>query len=310
MEALPYAPNPLATAISSIGGLLPLILGFKKMQQQKAFQAQPLGTALGYEGTPNTVPTPGPMRDMPGMGATMPTATPTTGPDGSMTGTQSLQFLGAPPQTQPLLSQPVRSIMNLKNALGDTQMTNILAAMGVGRGQADAMQLEMGEDGSFRIKPGTKAVSSRNANVILRQGDLKNKKNLQGWRDAVESRLKRGQLAREETIALRADSDLLNFMLDPNFDMLDDTVKQQLTSQATAAINRLQQRGVKAFTGAREKALGAGTPTNAAPTVQSPAPVKGNGLEARWNAIKAKNPGLSDDEVDAQLAVDEASQGK
>lgn len=303
----PYPPNPLAEGISSIGQFLPLLLAFKKAQAEKQFQAQPLGTALGYPNAPVNAPTPGPIASMPGVGPTIPTASPANFLGDNITAKPNTTFTGAPAGAQPLLAQPVSTLAKLRAALGDQQTTNLMSSLGLGKKfSSDTMDLEYDpETGSFKIPEGKTNVSPKSANIILRQKDIANKKDLTVWRDTVEKRLSKGQLTREENISLRADADLLNFMVSPQFDLMDDTLKEQFKSQAAAAINRLQQRGVNAFTGSRKTAMDATkTKPKAAPALTTPPP---KSPETRFNEIKAQNPTLTDQQIYAQMAIEEAS---
>lgn len=306
MELTPYPINPFASAISSGSGLLALALALKQRNDRMKFQSQPLGSALGYtpeQPKPTMVPAPGPVRGM-SPGPLTPTMAPMNGMDGMMA-TPNLGFLGAPPQAQPLLGRSVADFVKLKDALGETQTTNLLASMGLGRGQADAMQLEYDEkSGTFNVRPGTGAVSARNANVILRQKDIASKQDLSKWREAVERRMAKAQLTREEALSLKADSDLLGFMLSPQFDLMDDTIKQQYEAQALAAVNRLQQRGVKVYTGSRSPGK---TPPAAAPA-PTPAPKPAFDAAARINQLKTEHPDWSDMQIYAQVAIEEAGQ--
>lgn len=290
LSTTPYPQNPLASAIESIGQFAPMLLAYKKAKDMQAFKQRTLGDVLGFpQGQMlSPIPAQGPVTE-----AGVPPITPMI-PSGT--------YPTAPAAMQPLMSKSVADIEKLSNALGP-QMTNIFGGLGIGRGLSDSMQLQYNPDTkSFEIAPGTKNVSSKNANVIIRQEDVKNKRDISSWRDAVEKRLAKGQLAREEAIALRADSDLLGLVSSSNFDMLDPIIQGQLQSQAVAAINRLKDRGIKVYTGERAPKTTPNqpsTPAVPAPKVYDPA--------VRFNEIKASNPSLTDQQIYAQMAIEEAS---
>jgi len=294
--------SPAFGAGQGIGQLIAALIARRGQQQ---FRQQPIGQVLGFPGVAPSVPTPGPIQGPPNIGPTVPIASPVTGRGGVMTApTPPLAFPTAPAALQPLASRPVGDIMRLSRALGEPTTRDLLGASGISRTPGSMLEFDE-KTGEFSIRSGAKEVPAQTANILLRQKDIANKKSIGDWRAAVEKRLERGQLTREEALALRADSDLLGFMLDPEFDLLGDTIKSQLESQALAAINRLQQRGVKVLTGSRAKKSEAAPPTPTAPS--RPAATGTGGLEARWNAIKAANPALTDIQVDAQLAIEEAS---
>lgn len=298
LPTTPYPVSPFASGIESLGTLIPLILAIKHKQQIDQTRNQPLGQALGYPSAPTTAPMQGPMQPGPfAEGMTAPRPMLPTGQTGYPT---------APAQLQPLMSKSVRDVSSLKDALGEPTMRDLFGAMGINRTPGSTLEWDDATQG-FKIKTGTTGVRSQDANVIIRQKDTKNKANLQDWRDAVEKRLARGQLSKEEGLAMRADSDLLKFMLDPQFDELDDTIKTQLQSQATAAINRLQQRGVKVFTGERARKTAPGAAPAGAPA-GTPTPPPAKSPEQRFNDIKAKNPTLTDQQIYAQMAIEEAGQ--
>lgn len=304
---LPYQQSPFAQIGGGIADLIPLILGAKMLKDKMTADQSPIGSILGYPKAPTDVPTPGPIASMGRSGTTVPIGQPNMGADGMMTAVKPpLSYPTAPAAIQPLLSQPLKNLSSLRHALGDTQMTSILASLGIGKG-GDTMQLQWDPDKqSFSFMPGVTKVTSKNANVILRQKDINSKQDLGKWRDAVEQRLKRGQMSREEMISMGADRDMLNFMLSPQFDLVDDTLKQHFQSQATAAVNRLQQRGVKVFTGERARKAG-GTPAAPAPLAPTPGDTRAQRMK-RYNEIKTQNPTLTDDQIAAQIAIEEQGQ--
>lgn len=315
-ELSPYPIDPLASAIQSFGQFLPLVLGIKKMREQNAFRSKPLGQVLGFENvpaagtgpiTPSTTPIP---TSMPSMNPL--SVRPTPELMGARTIPDRPSFPSAPAPMQPLLSRSVRDMMSLKDTLGDTQLTNLLGAMGISKNQPDTMELEYDPvTGSFKVKEGLKGVSTKAANTILRQGDLKNKEDINKWREAAEARLRRGQITREEQVALRSDLGLLDLMVSPNFDLMDDTTKSFITSNAVAAINRLKQRGVTVFTGKRADATTptGGTPAAAPkPAAAQPVPTpKPFNAEARIVELKAQHPDWTDQQIYAQVAIEEES---
>lgn len=345
-------PNDLGPSYGAGQGLGQLLAALIARSSQQPFRQQPLGTALGFPAQPPTIPTPNilqtnpaplpgaPLQPRPVMGPTMPIASPIEGPGGVMTAMPPpMTYPTAPAAMQPLMGKPVGDIMQLSKALGEPTMRDLMGTMGVSRSPGSNLEYDEAT-GEFKIKAGAKQVPTQSANVILRQKDIKDKKKIEQWKHAIEKRLGRGQLAKEEAIALRADSELLGFMLDPEFDMLNDTMKTQLQAQATAAINRLQQRGVKVFTGSRARST--------APAAQEPVRKadsksymektseyyadqekkgwpEGDAIEAgdtddqpagkdrnasrmqRYTEIKAKNPTLTDEQIAAQIAIEEES---
>ena len=297
--------TPYYDAGQGVGALIAAALAHNHKQ---ALLKQQLGTVLGLPGVAPSAPMPFSLSDMGGpySNPTMTVAPPVTSRNGVMAApTPPNAFPSAPEPLRPLMAQPVDNLAKLDAVLGkNSVMTKILTGMGVG---GEGMQLEMGADGSFHLKGGPGPVSTKTASVLMRQEDLKQKKNVQDWHAAVEARLKRGQLSNDERIALSADRDLLGLLNSPNFDMMDDTIKTQLQSQATAAINRLQQRGVKVLTGSRAKAAGVDTPTAPPATKASVSTPTAKTPEQRFTEIKAANPTMTDQSIYAQMAIEEAS---
>lgn len=300
LDVTPYRQNGLAQVLASLGMALQgggsLIQGMRQHQMNR----RTLGDVLGYPqqaglAKPNMMLTPADTRPA--------YAKDVFGPQVPMGAPGRPTFVGAPTALQPILGSTVRDFSRLSNSIGDTNLRALIGGINPKSAFDENSLFFNPADNTFGLspQPGAIPTSPRKAGVIQRQtslnADIKNKERLMAWRNAAEARMRRGGVSKEMMSGLKNDLDLLDLRLNEGFEDMDQTSQDFVNSNIAAALSRLQRFGVNPTKEVTRKTQDVYGKKSAAPI---------DPRQQRFNALKAEYPTMSDDELMALMAMEEA----